>query len=561
MISVEEYEGSPEFQALLVASEGKPAREMGDSVIPAEPPQWKVVSSTARSLLKNSPVHLAAIVNLVKAEANLKGYPGMCAALEELKSALVNQWDEMYPESDPDDPEDMYYARINLMRELPDEPAFIDELYRVPVVSVRAIGEYSCRDIDISRGVLSGSEEDTARCQDGLIRGAFQESDPIALQATSDALSKIRTLCEEIEALFTEKAGTYNTLSMGGLSKKIGTWHELFSEYASDFIESPETDAGAEENTSDNMGGSNVPQAKATGLIKDRQQALHALDRVIEYYCESEPSSPVGVLAQRAKNMFTKPFFAVLQELAPSETDSFDTVLVSLTNNPTAFLLNDSYHRYLGGEQFPSVPSPRTPSSEIPICPPAQHSQNEQTAVTEPAAANEAEITATENPETVSAETNNPEAVSAETQNPGIENPETVDAETDSPAIENTDSETPQAQPGSEESNNSDQLNGAGADGLSHHLLNGSTASAPETNPINNNAVPSSRTQLLDQVSSRNDVIAVLGELEQYFIEQEPSSPIPLVLAEMKKLVPKRFSELLAEFSRGVVVNKEVVTE
>ncbi|MFK7997919.1 MAG: hypothetical protein AB8B87_27595, partial [Granulosicoccus sp.] len=51
-------------------------------------------------------------------------------------------------------------------------------------------------------------------------------------------------------------------------------------------------------------------------------------------------------------------------------------------------------------------------------------------------------------------------------------------------------------------------------------------------------------------LQSRNDVAELLNSIDGYFDRYEPSSPVPLVIAEIRKLLPKRFTELIEEFNR-----------
>ena len=149
---MEEFESTPEFQAMIVAATGKPERSMGDSVIPAEPPQWNEVRSLARNQLATVDNHLALHVHLIKAEANLTGFSGFQKTLQATLQLIRERWDDLYPVPDLEDPEDMYYARVNLLHELSEQPAFLDSIHRLPLVSVRGIGEFSARDMDISAG-------------------------------------------------------------------------------------------------------------------------------------------------------------------------------------------------------------------------------------------------------------------------------------------------------------------------------------------------------------------------------------------------------------------------
>ena len=53
-------------------------------------------------------------------------------------------------------------------------------------------------------------------------------------------------------------------------------------------------------------------------------------------------------------------------------------------------------------------------------------------------------------------------------------------------------------------------------------------------------------------IKSRSEVVALLGEIETYFKNHEPSSPIPLIVQEMRKLVNRDFRELLQDIDRAL---------
>ncbi len=495
MISVEEYEGSADYQSLLVASTGRPERSMGDSVIPAEPPQWSEVRNIAKALLKSSPSHLGPLTLLIKAEANLNGFVAMQEAFSNTQTALNEEWDSMLPSADEDDPEDMFYARINLFRDLADDPQFIDDVYRVPLVDVKGIGSFSSRDIDIARGNMAGTAEEKERCQEGLIRGCFKETAPEDLQQALTALQTIAASCDEVEQLFTEKAGSYNSLSLSGLKNKISACESVFSEYAESHIEisTPADEAGDSQSSTGLSGSADLVAASTielSGLLGSRADAEFAFDRVLEYYCHVEPSSPVGVLAQRAKGMVTKPFFAVLHELAPTERDNFSTMLSSLSENPTAYLLDDSYMRFLNGEVLPTPPDINVADN----APPPAMPQSMPDPIPEPASENHSDPQSGMPAEGV-------EQATAMQPSPPVQ-------ESPSPAVD--------------------------------------TNSAQQGTP----SIP--------KLQTRGDVIALLNEIEQYFMATEPSNPIPLVLVDMKRLVPKSFVELLSEFSRAQALRAQV---
>ena len=55
----------------------------------------------------------------------------------------------------------------------------------------------------------------------------------------------------------------------------------------------------------------------ATGEINSREDVIRALDKICEYFSRHEPSSPVPLLAKRAKRLVSKSFLEILRDMAP----------------------------------------------------------------------------------------------------------------------------------------------------------------------------------------------------------------------------------------------------
>jgi type VI secretion system protein ImpA len=447
---MENFESSPEFQALVVAATGKPERSMGDSVIPAEPPLWSEVRRQARSLIATANIQLPLHIYLIQAETSVNGFAGFRSALHSALQVLQDQWDEAYPQPDLDDPDDMYYERVNLINDLSEQPIFLDTLYRLPLVSVRGIGDFSTRDLDISLGSLAGSAEDQARCQAGLIRGAFAESDSEQLQKVADALDELPDLCRLLEAVFAEKTGQANVLSTDRLRERIVACRDRFHEFAAEYLQ---TSSVVEPSSEDSAAIAQEPLAQSvaelasTSSLVNRTMVVASFNAVLLYYQQYEPSSPVRILTARASDFVDKSFFEVLQALGPEFRDNLPSLLLQLQQQPLAALLSDSFTRYLSGESLPTL------QSEAPI--------------------------------------------------PVVSNDEPQGVDDIATEVESTSP--------SQDLGNSDNA------------------------PV---------------IHSRQQVLEVLHDIEAYFTSAEPSSPIPLIVADIRKLVPKHFLEVIVEFSR-----------
>ena len=451
---MEEFENTPEFQALIVAATGKPERRMGDSAIPAEPPQWNDVRSLAQELLVTADNQLALHVYLVQAEANINGFTGFRDALQTMLELMQNQWDDLHPAPDMEDPDDMYYARVNLINELSEQPLFLDSVYRLPLVSVRGIGEFSARDIDISSGSVSGSEEDKERCQDGLIKGAFAEADKEDLQRMADALNALPGQCRLIESTFSEKTGQQGVLSLERLIARIEACRARYFEFVEDHLEAAVSPTETAEELESAHNGVSIAQTSEPVLsssLGSRAMVMDSFDAILRYYEQHEPSSPVRELTYRTREFVNKPFFELMQALAPAYRDDLPGMLAQLHKQPLAAVLSDSYSRFANGETLPV---------------------SSQSAVQEGSFA----------------------------PNEGADSAQISHAEpTQQGAFATTD------------------------------------LGVKQCGPV---------------IASRQQVLDVLQDIETYFLNAEPASPIPLVISDIRKLVSKRFVELVTEFSR-----------
>jgi len=61
----DDLEYDPEFGELERAAQGKPGHEMGDEVIPAEPPDWSEVFEAAEKLFGRTRICVSQLISLM----------------------------------------------------------------------------------------------------------------------------------------------------------------------------------------------------------------------------------------------------------------------------------------------------------------------------------------------------------------------------------------------------------------------------------------------------------------------------------------------------------------
>lgn len=315
----EDLEYDPEFAELETLVQETPERQYGDTIIPAEPPDWRGVKKAASALFERTK-DLRVAVSLARALLHTDGLPGFAAGLGVVEGLLERYWDSLYPLLDPDDDNDPT-LRVNTVVALCDQEATLRGLRETPLVSSRALGRFSLRDVQIVNGLLTpvATDEQAELPTQAKIDGAFQDADLEGLQATAEAVSAAIERVVRIETVVTERVGVTQAPDMGDLAGVLKEIRQVLAEQLR------RRGAGLADEVTDETTGEGpagaTGQRLVVGEIGSREDAIRMLDKICEYFIHHEPSSPVPFLLKRAKKLVTKDFMAILNDLAPGGTE------------------------------------------------------------------------------------------------------------------------------------------------------------------------------------------------------------------------------------------------
>ena len=296
-----------DFLLLEQAAQGKPEVEYGDSLTAAVPPDWNEVLALARRLMPRSrDLRLAVLV--ARALLNLHGAAGFAAGLALVEQLVGAQWQHVHPQLDADDDNDPL-LRVNILASLCESSTTLQEVRTVPLVSVRAYGSFSLRDIQIASGEVAAPAEHEGATL-AVIDATFSEAGHATLAATAAALTDAGECSQRIEQLLTERVGAGHALDLAALTQLL--------RQAADVVRTrlpaaPLADQGADAGAD---GPAGAP-ARRSGEIGGRADVIATLDRLCAYYASHEPASPVPLLLQRARRLVDKSFTELLQDLAP----------------------------------------------------------------------------------------------------------------------------------------------------------------------------------------------------------------------------------------------------
>jgi type VI secretion system protein ImpA len=311
------------------------ATASGQGTAEGEGPDWKLLAKNCKALWEKTR-DLRVAVYLVIAEAAAGGVKELAAGLQLINFLVKEMWDTVYPLLDPDDDNDPT-ERINIFAMLSPEAGAMND----PIMFINRLREtkiapplpYRIRDLLIAQGEIEPLDGKTVDLN--LIIGELM-SIPRAQLAEQAAYAKtaketIESICNEADA----KMSGGNTLSLAALAKEVDKLIRFFNNYfAADAGEAGEQDSVEEISTGEASSGETpraagdtrtAPGSAAASASVNianykpatRADALSLLKKVIEYYQDAEPGSPIPFLLNRALHMAQMNFLELLENIAP----------------------------------------------------------------------------------------------------------------------------------------------------------------------------------------------------------------------------------------------------
>ena len=314
-----DMEYDPVFQEMERAGAGKEEQQMGDSVVAAEPPDWRLVKKNALEISSKSKDIRAAIF-LCQAALCTEGWAGFATGLQVVEGMIKQYWDEFHPMLDPDDNNDPT-MRVNVIAALSDEDGALGLCHHVPVVEAKGVGSFARRDMDIASGDISlpdNYEGETPNA--ALIEAAFLQMELEELQAVGDALQLCSTSVDGINTGLAERMSVTETPDLDPLSKLL---QQLLGAVNEALLRRGVSVEGAEGEVEAESG--KEAAGGISGTVQSREDVVRVLDQICEFYRRSEPSSPVPVLILRARKLVNMDFMDIMRNLTPgglSEAES-----------------------------------------------------------------------------------------------------------------------------------------------------------------------------------------------------------------------------------------------
>ncbi len=330
-------EFDPDFGALERAAQGKPEQQYGNTVIPAEEPDWKDVAAQASALLERTR-DLRVLAHLAVARLQLEGLPAFAEVLTLTRELLEARWDGIHPQLDPEEDNDPT-LRANALLRFGHPALVLKKLRTLPLAGSPRMAQFSWRDVAIATGAME-PDPDTEKPSESAIRAAFRESDPARLTALREAAAQAVAAAKAIPATFDERSGSGSGPDFTDLTKQLNDIVRTIDRFA-DFDAAAPEEAQDESAAADDTGGAPAEEASVAAAparrggvsaaslteVTTRADAVRLLELVVRYYQRYEPSSPLPLLIERARALAEKDFLDILRELAPDGLSQAENIV------------------------------------------------------------------------------------------------------------------------------------------------------------------------------------------------------------------------------------------
>jgi type VI secretion system protein ImpA len=314
-----DLEYDPDFMAFEQASLGKPERQTGQVIVPAEEPDWPDIQRRAESLLSRSKDLRVAIV-LVRAAIHCEGMAGLASGLKLLQALLVDYWETIHPALDPEDGDDAG-MRLNVLAALANPNAVLRDVRGIAFASTGSHARLSVRDVLIAMSKLRVDSSGGVPSQAEIEEILRLPENAVSIQALWEALAAV----DGIHLFLGEKVGYDRVPDMQPLKDMLKTVAQLgpAASHVSQPGEIPMNTEGAAQMPAD---GDKELMMTVPGEIRSREDAVRMLEKICEFIERTEPANPAPLFIRRGQRLMTKNFVEILQELAPESLNQLKQI-------------------------------------------------------------------------------------------------------------------------------------------------------------------------------------------------------------------------------------------
>ncbi|WOI47228.1 type VI secretion system protein TssA [Acidovorax sp. BLS4] len=303
-----------EFLALENAANGKPEQQFGETVIPAEPPDWREVEKRSTALLSRTK-DIRVVAKLSHALTNTQGVRGMSQGVQLMSAMFSQHWDHLHPLPEDGD----HFMRMNAVASLNDVTGQLRDIRQQDFLR-SAAGAINVRDAEaLARGTAA----------DGTIKMSLDQLRGAVFDAWRQGNETLRAWVvaseafESMQAIFRDRLDADQRPDLEQIRGVFSVLRDLIPKDA---------DAGAPVSDSvEEAGGVPVETPLATAsnqgfALRTRSDAVSRLMEIAEFLERTEPTNPAPLLIRRAVRLMGLDFLDILRELSPDSVAQVENI-------------------------------------------------------------------------------------------------------------------------------------------------------------------------------------------------------------------------------------------
>ena len=303
-----------DFQALENAAQGKPEQQFGETVIAAEPPDWRDVENKALALLtRTKDLRITAL--LTRAWTSLRDMEGAADGLELIADLIDAYWPSLHPMPEEGD----YFMRMNALAFLEDASGFLLQLRQTPLAR-GAIGVVFVRDAElVAKGLAPSGASPLSADQIRIGVAQAKKQGDKDLQA----FARVGTAIDRIEKACAQHLAQDQRPSLKNIKALLRAVGEVIPTMLDNTVEMVINSSALETNGATPQA---EPTAPAVGSLRNREDAVAQLLRVAEFLEATEPTNPAPLLIRRAMRLMQMGFIDIVRELSPDSIAQIENI-------------------------------------------------------------------------------------------------------------------------------------------------------------------------------------------------------------------------------------------
>jgi type VI secretion system protein ImpA len=296
--------------ALEQASQGRPERQTGEIIVPAEEPNWLDIKQRAGALFSRTKDLRVALL-LIRACTHCDSMEGLASGLNLLHGLLTRYWEDVHPGLDP---EEGPVTRLNVLSSLENPATLLRDLRGVNFISTGNHSRLSVRDVLIVTGNLPAPKSDSVPAQAEIEEILGLSENAKSVQAMHDALAALNGM----HSFLGETVGYDQVPDTQPLRDMLKGVLQLCKSNVSGSKTAGDMDEAM--GLLDEETGS-VGRRPISGEIQSREDASRMLEKICEFIERTEPANPAPLFIRRAQRLMTKSFVEIIEDLAPDSLD------------------------------------------------------------------------------------------------------------------------------------------------------------------------------------------------------------------------------------------------